>query len=74
MVALSSVWNLKTITNTDLKRAQNVELIQVSIHIFCAFQCYSRQFTSIIRFWEIDWLALTRRYRTFQFSLDLGST
>lgn len=30
MVALSSVWNLKTITNTDLKRAQNVQLIQVS--------------------------------------------
>ena len=30
MVALSSVWNLKSITNTDLKRAQYTELIQVS--------------------------------------------
>ncbi|KAF8159829.1 hypothetical protein B0H34DRAFT_704954 [Crassisporium funariophilum] len=28
MVALSSVWSLKAITNTDLKRAQNAELIQ----------------------------------------------
>jgi len=33
MVALSSVWSLKSITNTDLKRAQSAELIQVSIHI-----------------------------------------
>ena len=30
MVALSSVWDLKSITNTDLKRAQYTELIQVS--------------------------------------------
>ena len=29
MVALSSVWSLKTISNTDLKRVQNAELIQV---------------------------------------------
>ena len=30
MVTLSSVWNLKSITNADLKRAQHTELIQVS--------------------------------------------
>lgn len=29
MTTLSSVWSVKTITNTDLKRAQNAELIQV---------------------------------------------
>lgn len=30
MKTLSPVWSVKTITNTDLKRAQNAELIQVS--------------------------------------------
>lgn len=34
MVTLSSVWNLKSITNTDLKRVQYTELIQVSKHLF----------------------------------------
>ena len=41
MVSLSSVWNLKSMTNLDLKRAQNTELIQVST---CSYS-YSRQFT-----------------------------
>jgi len=31
MTTLSPVWTVKTITNTDLKRAQNAELIQVSV-------------------------------------------
>ena len=44
MVALSSVWSLKSITNTDLKRAQNAELIQVSIRIYYSFNIISIQF------------------------------
>lgn len=31
MAASSSIWSLKAITNMDLKRAQNIELIRVSI-------------------------------------------
>jgi rhomboid-like protein len=42
MVALSSVWNLKAITNTDLKRAQHSELIQVSNEKLLFFQCCSK--------------------------------
>ena len=30
MTALSPVWSVRTITNTDMKRAQAAELIQVS--------------------------------------------
>lgn len=71
MVALSSIWSLKTITNTDLKRVQNAELIQVGIHLL--FLCYARQFKVFPRVLEIDWPALTRRYQIFQFSLGLGS-
>jgi rhomboid-like protein len=30
MMSQSPIWSVKTITNTDLKRAQNAELIQVT--------------------------------------------
>ena len=33
MTSLSPVWGVKTITNTDLKRAQNGELIQVCVYV-----------------------------------------
>ena len=45
MVALSSAFNLKSITNTDMKRAQNTELIQVSTYIFYSSCVVRRQFT-----------------------------
>jgi rhomboid-like protein len=45
MIALSSVWNLKTITNLDMKRAQNTEFIQVSTYSFISSKCCSRRFT-----------------------------
>lgn len=32
MLSVSSVWSVKTITNTDLKRAQTAQLIQVCLH------------------------------------------
>ena len=34
MTTLSPIWGVKTITNTDLKRAQNAELIQVCVLFF----------------------------------------
>jgi rhomboid-like protein len=42
MVALSSVWNLKSITNTDMKRAQRTEFIEVSNIYLSFFQCCSQ--------------------------------
>jgi len=43
MVAVSSVWTLKTITNTDLKRAQTAELIQVRTPTKCLWAAFTLQ-------------------------------
>ena len=35
MMSVSSVWSVKAITNTDLKRAQNAAVIQVRVPSSC---------------------------------------
>ncbi|KIM44829.1 hypothetical protein M413DRAFT_67386 [Hebeloma cylindrosporum] len=51
MVAVSSVWTLKTITNTDLKRAQTAELIQGLRESLANIQSVVQQLPVLIRPW-----------------------
>ena len=74
MVAISSVWNMKSITNTDLKRAKYTEFIQVSAYsfIFPVF-LFEANLQFCIRILEIKPTTLTRRYKNSPFSLEAGS-
>ncbi|KDR68010.1 hypothetical protein GALMADRAFT_231645 [Galerina marginata CBS 339.88] len=51
MLASSPVWNVKTITNTDLKRAQNAELIQGLRETLANIQSTVQQLPVLIRPW-----------------------
>ena len=60
MVALSSVWNLKSITNMDLKRAQLTEFVQVSTYSFILPVLFEGNLQLCVRVLERHWATLTR--------------
>ncbi|KAF8801330.1 hypothetical protein BYT27DRAFT_7198411 [Phlegmacium glaucopus] len=63
MVALSSVWSLKSITNTDLKRAQNAELIQGLREKLASINSVISNFPILIRSWvNVGCVAIMQPY------------